>query len=171
MDLRSLINKLELLESLVLSEDIRLKGIISQIAGKEGNDKDRFASLRQLASKEGLPGLYDPVSGKYITVAGGVEETAPKEEDKRLAYMGLIPDNAATSTYWGRVFGTSGKDYDTELRTTSKAKIASQDRAELEQEELEELKRILPKYIELRNKTRNLRMGMERIWRRKSIHL
>ena len=110
MDFRKLLDKMDLLESLMLAEDLRLKNIITQIAGQEGNDKDRFAKLRQLANDEKLPGLYDPVTGKYITVAGGVENTAPKEDDKRLAYMGLIPDNAATSTFWGRVFGTSGKD-------------------------------------------------------------
>ena len=138
MDFRKLLDKMDLLESLMLAEDLRLKNIITQIAGQEGNDKDRFAKLRQLANDEKLPGLYDPVTGKYITVAGGVENTAPKEDDKRLAYMGLIPDNAATSTFWGRVFGTSGKDYDADLRAQSKTAIASQDRAELEQEELAE---------------------------------
>ena len=157
MDFRKLLDKMDLLESLMLAEDLRLKNIITQIAGQEGNDKDRFAKLRQLANDEKLPGLYDPVTGKYITVAGGVENTAPKEDDKRLAYMGLIPDNAATSTFWGRVFGTSGKDYDADLRAQSKTAIASQDRAELEQEELAELMRLMPKYKELKLKTAKAR--------------
>ena len=84
MDFRKLLDKMDLLESLMLAEDLRLKNIITQIAGQEGNDKDRFAKLRQLANDEKLPGLYDPVTGKYITVAGGVENTAPKEDDKKI---------------------------------------------------------------------------------------
>lgn len=133
---------LDLIESqdMLLEAGLRLKTVIKSIAGKESNDQERFTILGQLAQKEGLPGLYDPVTGQFVKVDGSTSNTADKETDKKLAYMGLIPDNAATSTYWGKVFGTSGDKYDADLRSTSKGARDAQD---LEERQLEQLKELL----------------------------
>lgn len=141
---------LDLIESqdVLLEAGLRLKNIIQNIAGKESSDQERFTILGNLAQKEGLPGLYDPVTGQFVKSDGSTSNTADKETDKKLAYMGLIPDNAATSTYWGKVFGTSGDKYDSDLRSTSKGARDAQDLEERQLAQLKELLGIVKQYTE-----------------------
>lgn len=156
MNIRDLLNQIDLIESknALLEAGLRLSTVIASIAGKETNDQERFKALSALAKENGLPGLYDPVTGQFVKIDGSTTNTADKETDKKLAYMGLIPDNAATSTYWGKVFGTSGEKYDTELRTTSGKTNAAYAREEREASLLAELKALIPKYLALKNKVR-----------------
>lgn len=111
-------------------EAVSLDAIMTAV----GNDKDeqsRAAKLNDIAWKENLPGLYDPVSGNFVrkqsmpTRSGGrydIAATASSSADKELADRGLVPDNASTSTAIGRmVRGDDKKQYDQDIRSRSQA--------------------------------------------------
>ena len=107
---------------------------LDTIMAAVGNDKDeqsRAAKLNDIAWKENLPGLYDPVSGNFVRKqsmparSGGrydIAATASSSADKELADRGLVPDNASTSTAIGRmVRGDDKKQYDQDIRSRSQA--------------------------------------------------
>lgn len=154
MDFRSLVNKLDLIENqdLLLEAGLRLKKIIADIAGTETNDQERIAKLAQIATQAQLPGLYDPVSGKFVNANGTTSSSADKETDKKLAYMGLIPQNATTSTWLGKTFGVSGDKYDADIRATSKGAMDAQDLEDQQLEQIKELAELITKYQELKTK-------------------
>ena len=154
MDFRSLVNKLELIENqdLLLEAGLRLKKIIADIAGTETNDQARIAKLAQIAQQAQLPGLYDPVSGKFVNQDGSTSSSADKETDKKLAYMGLIPQNATTSTWLGKTFGVSGDKYDADIRSTSKGAMDAQDLEDQQLEQIKELAELITQYQALKAK-------------------
>ena len=61
MDFRELLGKLD-----TLNEAISLKTVNAAVAGKN-NEQDRARILQQMAEKNGLPGLYDPVTDRKST--------------------------------------------------------------------------------------------------------
>lgn len=141
MDLRSLIAKMDAIESNALNEAITLKDVTAAVAGKN-NEQERAGILNDLAWKEKLPGLYDPISGNFVgkqsmptgDMGSGqgynISASASKDADSTLAKLGLIPKNAKTSTGLGRFFGTSGDMYDKGVQDTSQAVISQQEKAE-----------------------------------------
>ena len=136
MDFRELLGKLD-----TLNEAISLKTVNAAVAGKN-NEQDRARILQQMAEKNGLPGLYDPVTGYFVSAMPDtsnwpeqrprISATASKDDDKKLAAAGLIPSNANTSTWLGKAFGASGDQYDQDLRQQSSKAAAAATDAELQ---------------------------------------
>ena len=150
---RALVEKLEAIQrGDTLVEAIKLKDVIAQIAGTEQDDKARFAKLAQIATANQLPGLYDPVSGQFISTDGSASSTADKEVDKKLAYLGLIPQGAGTSTWLGKTFGTTGDKYDADLRSQSGAAISDQDLEEKQLAQLKDLAGMITKFQTMKTK-------------------
>jgi peptidoglycan hydrolase-like protein with peptidoglycan-binding domain len=135
MDFRSLISKLD-----TLNEAVTQKSIAAALVGKEKDEQGRAKILQQMAEKEGLPGLYDPISGYFVSAMPDtsnwpeqkprISATASKADDAKLAPLGLIPGNANTSTFLGKAFGQSGDQYDADLRKASTQAVANQTSAE-----------------------------------------
>ena len=105
MDLRSLINTINLLEGITMAE-------IQTAVGQETDEQKRAAILNDLAWKHNLPGLYDPVSGYFVRKQGmptagegsySISSTAREADTQALAKMGLVPRNAKTSDLGGLV--------------------------------------------------------------------
>ena len=125
MDIRSLLNKLDRVE---LSEAITIKDVEAAVAGKR-DEQERANILNDIAWKEKLPGLYDPVSGYFVPKQGqpnsmggkyNIAATATSSADKTLADMGLVPQNAKTSTALGRMFrGDDKGEHDTAVKGAS----------------------------------------------------
>jgi hypothetical protein len=101
MDIRTLLNKLDRVE---LSEAITIKDVEAAVAGKS-DEQERANILNDIAWKEKLPGLYDPVSGYFVPKQGqpnsmggkyNISATASTSADKALADLGLVPQNAKT---------------------------------------------------------------------------
>jgi len=111
-------------------EAISLDAIMAAV-GQEKDEQKRAATLNDMAWKENLPGLYDPVSGYFVRKQGmptrsgaryDIAATASSGADKELADKGLIPDSAKTSTAIGRmVRGDDKGQYDQDIRTRNQA--------------------------------------------------
>ena len=115
MDLRALIAKMDKIESRqILNEAITMKDIQAAV-GQEKDEQKRAGILNDLAWKENLPGLYDPVSGYFVrkqSMPSGdrgqnnydISATAPREADTQaLAKLGLVPGTAKTSALGGLI--------------------------------------------------------------------
>lgn len=156
MDLKSLIEKMDAIESKKINEAITLKDVNASIAGKS-DEQERANILNDLAWKNNLPGLYDPVSGYFIgrqsQPAGDMQRfsisaTGSKDADKQLSQLGLIPKNAKTSSALGKFFGTSGDEYDKEVQTASQSVIAKQERDEFIKTSTAKLAELLKKLVD-----------------------
>ncbi len=129
MDIRSLISKLDSIQA--LNEALTLDQVTAAV-GQEKNEQKRAAILMQMAQKENLPGLYDPVSGYFVSAMPDrdpmtqqerprISATASKSSDQTLAQLGLVPQNASTSTFLGRMFrGDQKGQYDADTKQTSR---------------------------------------------------
>ncbi len=129
MDIRSLISKLESIEA--LNEALTLDQVTAAV-GQEKSEQKRAKILMQMAQKENLPGLYDPVSGYFVSAMPDrnamtqqetprISATASKSSDEKLAKLGLVPQNASTSTFLGRMFrGDQKGQYDLDVKQTSR---------------------------------------------------
>ena len=115
MDLRALIARMDKIESRqILNEAITMKDIQAAV-GQEKDEQKRAGILNDLAWKENLPGLYDPVSGYFVrkqSMPSGdrgqnnydISATAPREADTQaLAKLGLVPGTAKTSALGGLI--------------------------------------------------------------------
>ena len=166
MNIRDLINRIESIE---LNEGLRLKDIEAQVA-KEPNEQKRAQTLMTLAQTNKLPGLYDPVSGYFVSAepdtqgewqgAGTptkprISATGTEDQDALLAKRGLVPAKANTSTFLRHLnpFSSSNKDYDAGVQGGSQAAIARQNK---EDDELKQLTDLIPKYKALKDKLASL---------------
>lgn len=129
MDIRSLISKLDSIQA--LNEALTLDQVTAAV-GQEKSEQKRAKILMGLAQKENLPGLYDPVSGYFVSAMPDrnpmtqqetprISATASKSSDQKLAQLGLVPQNASTSTFLGRMFrGDQKGQYDLDTKQTSR---------------------------------------------------
>jgi hypothetical protein len=124
-------------------EAVSLDTIMAAV-GQEKDEQKRAAALNDIAWKENLPGLYDPVSGSYVrkqSMPAGrgnprynIAATASKGDDEVLSSKGLIPNNASTSTAIGRMIrGDDKKQYDQDVRTRSQAAVGNKPPAQAAQ--------------------------------------
>jgi peptidoglycan hydrolase-like protein with peptidoglycan-binding domain len=149
MDIRAILNKLD---EVVLSEALSLDDVEAAVKGKETDEQARAEILNDLAWKHKLPGLYDPISGGFVGKQGvnqgmggpgriSIGATGSERSDRALADLGLIPDNAKTSTALGRAFrGDDKGQYDQDLRTRSQGAVAQQKYEKFKTENLPKLK-------------------------------
>ena len=152
MDLKQLIAKMDAIEAGVLEEAFNIKTIQSAV-GQIGDEQQRAAALAKIAAEKQLPGLYDPVSGKFVDVNGSISNTASHEIDNLLASKGLMPKNAGTSTFLGKVFGTSGDKYDQGLRGQSDKVVADQESEEFKRERLTTLQTMMKDLMAMKPST------------------
>jgi len=129
MDIRSLISKLDSIQA--LNEALTLDQVTAAV-GQEKSEQKRAKILMTMAQKENLPGLYDPVSGYFVSAVPDrnqmtqqetprISATASKKSDQTLAQLGLVPQNASTSTFLGRMFrGDQKGQYDLDTKQTSR---------------------------------------------------
>lgn len=129
MDIRSLISKLDSIQA--LNEALTLDQVTAAV-GQEKSEQKRAQILMTMAQKENLPGLYDPVSGYFVSAMPDrepmtnrekprISATASKSSDQKLAQLGLVPQNASTSTFLGRMFrGDQKGQYDLDTKQTSR---------------------------------------------------
>lgn len=108
---------------------------IMAAVGQEKDEQKRAATLNDIAWKENLPGLYDPVSGYFVrkqSMPAGrgnprynIGATASRGDDETLSSKGLIPDNAKTTSPLGKlankITGKDGDAYDRDIRSRSQA--------------------------------------------------
>jgi len=141
MDIRSLITKMDSIEQ-GLNEAFNINTVQQQV-GQIADAGQRHAQLATMAQQNGLPGLYDPVDGSYVGSNGSTSSTAPHEVDNLLASKGLVPKNAHSSTFLGKMFGTSGDAYDQGLRSQSDKVVADQTSAEFKATKFKELQDIM----------------------------
>jgi len=59
MDFRKLLSQITLLESITIAD-------VRAAIGQEQDEQKRAAILNDIAWKNNLPGLYDPVSGYFV---------------------------------------------------------------------------------------------------------
>jgi len=80
---------------------------------KDVNSQDqRRKLLGALATKHGYPGLFDPVTGKWVDSSGDFAWFGPyQSEVEQMERDGLVPPEAHTSAFYGLM----GKDHDTAL--------------------------------------------------------
>ena len=142
MDLRSLIGRMDAIERRSLNEAFNIKNVQDAV-GNIADATQRHAALASLAQQNSLPGLYDPVEGDYVSATGAVSNTADKDTDYKLSSMGLIPKNANTSTFLGKVFGSSGDKYDQGLRAQSDKTVANQTSEDFKKAKLGELNTLM----------------------------
>ena len=111
MDLKALIAKMDKIESKqILNEAITMKDIQAAV-GQEKDEQKRAGILNDLAWKENLPGLYDPVSGYFIRKQSpnpennqvSIAATAREADTQALAKLGLVPGTAKTSALGGLI--------------------------------------------------------------------
>jgi hypothetical protein len=123
MDLKALIAKMDKIESKqILNEAITMKDIQAAV-GQEKDEQKRAGILNDLAWKENLPGLYDPVSGYFIRKQSpnpennqvSIAATAREADTQALAKLGLVPGTAKTSALGGLIgTGKFGLDKDSQ---------------------------------------------------------
>lgn len=147
--LRQLIAKMDAIEAGTLEEAFNIKTVQAAV-GQIGDQQQRTAALAKMAGENNLPGLYDPVSGQYVAVNGTVSNTADKDTDYMLAQKGLMPKNANTSTFLGKLFGTSGDKYDQGLRGQSDKVVADQTSEEFKRERLATLQTMMKDLIAMK---------------------
>ena len=111
MDLRNLMAKLDTIANKqTLMEAVTMADIQAAV-GQEKDEQKRAAMLNDIAWKENLPGLYDPVSGYFVrkqsvnmdTGRLDISATAREADTQALAKMGLVPGSAKTSALGGLV--------------------------------------------------------------------
>ena len=109
MDLQKLIAKMDQIEAKGMNEAITMKDVQAAV-GQEKDEQKRANILNDLAWKEKLPGLYDPVSGYFIRKQSptdnnqiSIAATAREADTQALAAMGLVPSTAKTSALGGLV--------------------------------------------------------------------
>ena len=151
MDIRQLLNKLD---RVALSEAISLKDVEAAVAGIK-DEQERAAKLNDLAWNNKLPGLYDPVSGYFVAKQsqpnnmGGsynISATASSGADKQLADMGLVPQNAKTSTGLGRMFrGDDKGEYDKQVKGTSDKVVSDKQAQQIKAQKLPQLTDLVKK--------------------------
>lgn len=140
--LRQLIAKMDAIEAGTLEEAFNIKTVQNAV-GNIGDEQQRAAALAKMAVDNKLPGLYDPVKGHFVSADGSISNTADKDTDYMLAQKGLMPKNANTSTFLGKLFGTSGDKYDTGLRGQSDKVVADQESEEFKRERLTTLQTMM----------------------------
>ena len=161
MNIRDLINRMESIE---LDEGLRLKDIEAQV-GQEQDEQKRAMTLMTLAQTNKLPGLYDPVSGYFVSAdpemdrsdsgtgqsKPRISHTGTESSDALLAKRGLVPPKAKTSTFLRSLnpFSSSRQDYDTGIQGSSQSAIARQAK---EDDGLKQLADLIPKYKALKDK-------------------
>lgn len=111
MDLKALIARMDKIESRqILNEAITMKDIQAAV-GQEKDEQKRAGILNDLAWKENLPGLYDPISGYFIRKQSpnpesnqvSIAATAREADTQALAKLGLVPGTAKTSALGGLI--------------------------------------------------------------------
>jgi peptidoglycan hydrolase-like protein with peptidoglycan-binding domain len=141
-NLRELIAKMDAIEAGNLEEAFNIKTVQNAV-GNIGDEQQRAAALAKMAVDNNLPGLYDPIKGHFVSANGSISNTADKDTDYMLAQKGLMPKNANTSTFLGKIFGTSGDKYDTGLRGQSDKVVADQESEEFKRERLTALQTMM----------------------------
>jgi hypothetical protein len=152
MDIRAILNKLD---TVVLAEAITIKDVEAAVAGKK-DEQERANILNDLAWKHKLPGLYDPISGYFVrkqsAPAGmgdgklSIAATASTGADKELADLGLVPQNAKTSTALGRMFrGDDKGEHDSAVKGASDKVNKDRQTGEIKAEKLPKLKALVDK--------------------------
>jgi hypothetical protein len=157
MNIRELLDKID---NIAVKESITMQDVQAAIAGKN-NEQDRARALMDLSAKNGLPGLYDPVSGYFVSSTPDtsgewqgpgsqdkprISATGSEAINKQLAGLGLLPKNAKQSALGG-LFGTgslfgSSEENDKARQanvTTSDKVIANQTSARVNGENLKKL--------------------------------
>lgn len=147
MDFRSLIGKLEKIEQRqllqestnvadqILSEELqilkesyinlmeRLNYKVLQKAEKIDDEAERMKFLGAQAAKNGYPGLFDPVTGKFVDSQGQYAWFgAYKSEVEQMERDGLIPEKARTEA----LLGLMGKEHDAAYSASQK--VANKDK-------------------------------------------
>jgi hypothetical protein len=111
MGLRDLMAKLDKIGSKKnLMEAVTMADVQAAV-GNEQDEQKRAAKLNDIAWKENLPGLYDPVSGYFVGRQSqptdgqryNISATAREADTQALAKMGLVPSSAKTSALGGLV--------------------------------------------------------------------
>ena len=141
MDLRALIAKMDKIESKqILNEAITMKDVQAAV-GQEKDEQKRAAILNDLAWKENLPGLYDPISGYFIrkqspnpdTNQVSIAATAREADTQALAKLGLVPGTAKTSALGGLVgTGKFGLDKDSQAANDKASRDVKQQSANVQ---------------------------------------
>lgn len=150
MDIRDLIKAMDLLENgIQVDEAFNAKTIEKQVSGI-ADEQQRAQALAKIALDNGLPGLYDPIKGNFVNTQGQISNTADKDTDYLLASKGLMPKTANTSTFFGRMFGTSGDKYDAGLRGQSDQVIAGQEAEEFKREKLTQLQTLMKELLAMK---------------------
>lgn len=150
MDIRAILNKLD---TVMVSEAITIKDVEAAVANIK-DEQERAKILNDIAWKEKLPGLYDPVSGYFVrkqcmpTGMGGgrysIAATASSSADKELANLGLVPQNASTSTGLGRMFrGDDKGQYDKDTKGASDKVNKDRQTGEIKADKLPKLKALV----------------------------
>lgn len=143
MDLKALLNKLDkldqrqvLLESSAVMEEVlsaelellkesyialmeRVRGRELEELRKVKDENERKTQIAALATKNGYPGMFDPVTGKWVDNQGNFAWFGPyKAEVEKMEKDGLVPPEAHTSAFWG----VMGKDKDEAFKASSENK-------------------------------------------------
>jgi hypothetical protein len=141
MDLKALIAKMDKIESKqILNEAITMKDIQAAV-GQEKDEQKRANILNDLAWKENLPGLYDPVSGYFIRKQSpnpennqvSIAATAREADTQALAKLGLVPGTAKTSALGGLIgTGKFGLDKDSQAANDKASSAVKQQSANVQ---------------------------------------
>jgi hypothetical protein len=141
MDLKALIAKMDKIESKqILNEAITMKDIQAAV-GQEKDEQKRAGILNDLAWKENLPGLYDPVSGYFIRKQSpnpennqvSIAATAREADTQALAKLGLVPGTAKTSALGGLIgTGKFGLDKDSQAANDKASSAVKQQSANVQ---------------------------------------
>ena len=141
MDLKALIARMDKIESRqILNEAITMKDIQAAV-GQEKDEQKRAVILNDLAWKENLPGLYDPISGYFIrkqspdpeTKQVSIAATAREADTQALAKLGLVPGTAKTSALGGLVgTGKFGLDKDSQAANDKASRDVKQQSANVQ---------------------------------------
>ena len=131
MDFSKLLSKITLLEAITMAD-------IQTAVGQEKDEQKRAAILNDIAWKENLPGLYDPVSGYFVRKqsapnsrnggeGGGysISATAREADTQALAKLGLLPGTAKTSALGGLV-GTGSFSNSAEQNNAARKSVIDQ---------------------------------------------
>jgi len=132
------------LESIEQLDEFRLKDVQAAV-GQNTDPNARAKIIADLAVKNQLPGLYDPVDGEFVTSSGSRGSVPSKDVDMKLQSKGLIPPNSHSSSFLGRISGVSGDTYDKQIRDQSAQYNTAEDHREFNQEHIAKLGELLSK--------------------------
>ena len=139
MNFRDLINKID-----IINETDNLNSII---AGSEQNEPERIKKLSAAAASLNVSGLYDPISGKFVSKTGDVEDTGTNAQNLEIAKLGLMPQNANLgSPGW---FDNSEVKQKTNQSFLDLSKSQS-DRASNQQSNIDKIKGMIDQYEQLK---------------------